>query len=61
MGAVVVATAVGVWEAIWAEATETETEKDSAIRSNAEMGSWYFIFPRLPILSNIESEKKGES
>src|SRR5271157_5525036 len=59
-GAVVFATAVGAWEATWAEATEGATENDSATSSSAEMGSWYFIFPRLPILSKTESEKKGE-
>src|ERR1019366_3173976 len=41
--AVVFATPVGAWEATWAEATENE----SATRSNAQIGSWYLMVPRL--------------
>src|ERR1035441_6916838 len=46
------ATAVGAWEATWADAAV------SATRSTAQIESWYFIRPRLPILSKTESEKK---
>src|ERR1035441_4062702 len=48
------ATAVGAWEATWADAAV------SATRSTAQIESWYFIIPRLPILSKTESEKKRE-